>query len=347
MKILKVIDVSEWQKDIDWAKVKSQCDGAILRIGYGSDAASQDDKYWTINVAQCELHGIPWGAYLYSYAENVTMAESEIAHALRCLKGKKPQFPVYYDIETASSAYIADKIYPIWEQRIRQAGFIPGLYTYQYLFNAYHMEKINCTTLWCAAYGNNDPIPEDWEKPKIGKNYDSWQFTSTGSMDGIKGHVDISSFFKDLRKETDGKTKVILVKPIEEIENAVYRIFHPTSQSHLFTTSLNEVKVNVARGWKYEGSNFKCAELGRPSVPVYRLVSSLEHFYTTGRTERENLLKYAWKDEGIGWNAPTYGKPVFRSYSDRIGRHMFTADKHEHETLTANGWHDEGIAFYG
>lgn len=344
MKTLKILDVSEHQRVIDWNKVKNQCDGVIIRLGYGSDTTSQDDRYWIRNVTSCETLGIPYGCYLYSYAENLTMAQSEIDHALRLLQGHQPQFPVYYDIETPTAAYIADKIYPIWEHRIQQAGYIPGLYTYQSMFTNYHMEKIECTTLWMASYGNNDSVAEDWEKPKISKTYDGWQYSSTLLVNGISGHVDVSTFYKDFRKDTNGKTQVIVIKPIEEIDHAVYRIYHPGTMRHLFTSSINEVKKNVAFGWKYEGSNFKFADEG---VPVYRIVSSLEHFFTVSRTERENLLMYAWKSEGIGWKSPTSGKAVMRSYNPRIGKHMYTADLGEHENLLKSGWVDEGIAFYG
>ena len=345
MKTLKIIDVSEHQAVINWNAVKHQCDGAILRVGYGSDYPSQDDRYWVNNVTQCELLGIPYGVYLYSYAENIQMAESEIAHVLRCLKGHQPKFPVYYDIETPTSAFLADIIYPIWEKKISAAGYIPGLYTYQYMFNNYNMAKIDCTTLWIAAYGNNDAIAESWEKPKISKNYDGWQFTSTASIVGIGGHVDVSTFYTDFTKARKGQTEVLLIKPIEKIDHAVYRIYHLSSRRHLFTKSITEVKNCVANGWKYEGSNFKWAEA--PGVPVYRIVSSLEHFYTSSRTERENLLNYAWKDEGIAWTSPTSGMAVLRSYNDKIGKHMFTTSMHEHNNLIRNGWKDEGIAFYG
>lgn len=70
-----LIDVSEHQGVIDWEQVKDHIDGVILRCGYGMDIASQDDKQWARNVAECERLGIPYGVYIYSYATNTDRAK--------------------------------------------------------------------------------------------------------------------------------------------------------------------------------------------------------------------------------------------------------------------------------
>ena len=63
----RIVDVSEHNRNIDWAKVKaSGIVGAIIRCGYGQDQTGQDDKKWLRNVSECERLGIPYGVYLYS-----------------------------------------------------------------------------------------------------------------------------------------------------------------------------------------------------------------------------------------------------------------------------------------
>ena len=100
--MFKGIDVSAHQGRIDWEKVKnSGIQFAILRLGIGSDIASQDDAYFAANVQGCESVGLPWGAYLYSYALNLEDAKSEVQHALRLLNGKRPEYPVFFDMEDA------------------------------------------------------------------------------------------------------------------------------------------------------------------------------------------------------------------------------------------------------
>ena len=57
--MLKGIDVSNANGRVDWDKLKSKINFAILRCGYGSDKADQDDKQWLRNVAECNRLGIP------------------------------------------------------------------------------------------------------------------------------------------------------------------------------------------------------------------------------------------------------------------------------------------------
>ena len=98
--VKKGIDVSFWNGTIDWEKVKADgIDFAIIRCGYGMDYASQDDTQWERNVSECERLGIPYGVYLYSYANATTNASSEADHVLRLLQGHNPTYPVYYDLE--------------------------------------------------------------------------------------------------------------------------------------------------------------------------------------------------------------------------------------------------------
>ncbi|MDK7064292.1 GH25 family lysozyme, partial [Gardnerella vaginalis] len=63
-----VIDVSEYQKEINWAAAKAAgVEGAIIRISYGWENGY--DKYALRNIRECKRLGIPFGIYMYSYAE--------------------------------------------------------------------------------------------------------------------------------------------------------------------------------------------------------------------------------------------------------------------------------------
>ncbi len=94
---------------IDWAQVKAAgVDYAIIRCGYGDDLRYQDDTYWLRNVSECIKHGIPFGVYTYSYATDVTMANSEADHVLRCLSeaglsAGDVELPIYFDMEDRST----------------------------------------------------------------------------------------------------------------------------------------------------------------------------------------------------------------------------------------------------
>ena len=187
-----VIDVSEHQGRIDWEAAKPYIDGAIIRCGYGSDYESQDDKYWEYNASECERLGIPYGAYLYSYAENANMALSEAQHAVRLCKGHDLSYPLYYDVEETCTAENVRACAGTFCENVRAAGFEPGFYSYQSLYNGY-MSGYDDYTIWIAAYGPNDGYPHT--APDIGVSYDAWQYTSTGSIPGIDANVDISEFY--------------------------------------------------------------------------------------------------------------------------------------------------------
>ena len=76
------IDVSYAQGRIDWTKLKGKIDFAIIRCGFGGDYTNQDDSQWLNNVRGCKENGIPFGVYLYSYANTVEKAKSEVVQVL-------------------------------------------------------------------------------------------------------------------------------------------------------------------------------------------------------------------------------------------------------------------------
>lgn len=98
-----VIDVSEWQGDIDWAKAKADgVEGVIIRLGYGE--GNNADKKAQRNISECKRLGIPFGVYWYSYADTPSIAKEEGTDVVAKLKqfGVNPSdlaYPVYYDLE--------------------------------------------------------------------------------------------------------------------------------------------------------------------------------------------------------------------------------------------------------
>ena len=120
----KGIDISSYQGNIDWEKLKSsEVEFVIIRAGYGDNWTSQDDKKFIDNVSNCEKYDIPYGIYLYSYATKIEgpsdinidseSVNSEIAHVLRILDdlnslGYSPNIKtkVFYDIEDNSTIYL-------------------------------------------------------------------------------------------------------------------------------------------------------------------------------------------------------------------------------------------------
>jgi len=97
--VAKCIDVSTWQGSIDFNKVKSAgYDYVIIRAGYGKEKSQKDNMFET-NYKNAKSAGLKVGAYWFSYAMSPSTATAEADACLSCIKGKKFELPVYYDME--------------------------------------------------------------------------------------------------------------------------------------------------------------------------------------------------------------------------------------------------------
>lgn len=246
---LKGIDVSKHQGTIDWAKVKkTDVDFAIIRVGYGQDIMSQDDPYWLTNAQACEKQGIPYGAYLYSYAKDVKAAESEAVHVLRLVKGRKMNLPIYYDMEDAStigSDYTA--IARAFCSKIEAAGYKVAIYANKDWFtNKLTNTFFNTKDRWVAQYN-------DIECNYKGK-YNMWQSTSTGRVNGISGNVDVNftigtSVLAPVTKVSVSKTSAILNKGASlQLTGKVTAPLNATNKSLSWTTSNSKVATVTSAG---------------------------------------------------------------------------------------------------
>ena len=197
-----VIDVSEWQGDIDWAKAKADgVEGVIIRLGYGE--GNNADKKARRNISECKRLGIPFGIYWYSYADTPSIAKEEGADVVAKLKqfGVNPSdlaYPVYYDLEKwtweghqpPTDPNVYNDIVNNWYSALQSAGYKNlSVYSYtSYLQGPLKHADIYAKTTWVAQYGARmgfDSFPTDSR---------GWQYTSSGKVDGISGNVDMNAF---------------------------------------------------------------------------------------------------------------------------------------------------------
>lgn len=208
-----VIDVSTWQGKIDWEKVKPKIAGAILRCGYGSDIAKQDDARFKYNADECARLGIPFGVYLYSYADSVEKAKSEAEHVLRLIKPYKLAYPVYLDLEEYTKRKGAVERAIVFSDIIEAAGYWCGIYANLNWWNNYlNSSKLDRFTKWVAQYHT---------KCQYKKPYDMWQYSSKGKIDGIKGRVDVNECYRDFPAEILGKAQEVKPEPEQEVQPTV------------------------------------------------------------------------------------------------------------------------------
>ena len=195
---MKGIDVSQWNGNINWAKVaKSDVDYAIIRVGYGDNYTYQDDTYFKKNVQGCIDNKIPFGVYIYSYAVNTSMAKSEANHVLRLINGLKLDFPVYFDMEDNSQLNGTNRatrgaIAKTFCNAITAKGYKVGIYANLNWWNNYLTDKAFNNSKWykwVAQYNSQC----DYKG-----TYQMWQSTSSGVIDGVSsacGTFDFNFWF--------------------------------------------------------------------------------------------------------------------------------------------------------
>lgn len=198
----KGIDVSEHQGHIDWAKVaKDGVQFAVIRAGYGRELSQKDD-YFEQNYTAAKKAGIQVGAYWYSYADSVKRAEEEAKTCLKVLEGKKFDLPIFFDQEyeksiLALSSKTRTDIILKFLEIIQAAGRKCGLYSStNFITTKLQASRLRQYPLWIAEYGSKLHYPGTvW----------AWQYTSTGRVSGIKGHVDCNhGYFAQQQNTSDG-----------------------------------------------------------------------------------------------------------------------------------------------
>lgn len=216
--MLNGIDVSTYQKKVNWERVKPHIDFAILRCGFGSDYPHQDDNQFERNVTECKRLNIPFAVYLYSYATTEAMIESEVAHALRLIGDNKP-FCVFIDMEDGKTASLGKATLTAFAKKfcegVKAKGFNAGVYANQNWFRNYLDVKAlrGCGyTIWCAKYSTAEP--------KIDAEFDIWQYSSSGTVDGIEGRVDMNKMYNDIRNVEEKKAEISSFPSVLEWQKA-------------------------------------------------------------------------------------------------------------------------------
>ena len=192
------IDVSKYQGSINWPQVKADAKGyQFAFIKCVSTASSlYVDPYFVYNVQNAQAQGIPTGAYIYTYATTQSYVDQEINLAVQQLQSYKMGYPIAWDCEDNSLASALTPanlttlvLYAL--NKLKSLGFYPMLYTYTNFANSYlEMSRIHAAgfDVWIADYRGYCGYNGD---------YKIWQYTSSGSVNGISGNVDCNISYWD------------------------------------------------------------------------------------------------------------------------------------------------------
>ena len=180
------IDVSQWQGNIDFNKVKAAgVNFVIIRAGYGRNI-SQKDPYFEQNYSRAKAAGLNVGVYWYSYANSAVDAKTEAAACLQAIKGKTFEYPIYFDLEERSQfnkgAAFCSSLVTAFCDAIEKAGYFAGLYISRSPLTQYITADVQKRyALWVAEYG---------AKLNYNGSVGIWQNTSSWRVPGINGNVD-------------------------------------------------------------------------------------------------------------------------------------------------------------
>ena len=188
------IDVSSFQGDIDWNKVKeSGIDYAIIRCGFRNltnEEIHVDNKFH-YNISEANRLGIPVGVYFYSTAINEKEAFEEASFVLNLIKDYEVIYPVVYDFEMfnekrtkgVSDGRINNNAIKFLDY-IRAHGYHGMLYTnLRGIESHWYLDNFEGYRIWYAQY---------IDIPTYYGHYDMWQYTDSGRVDGIDVAVDLN-----------------------------------------------------------------------------------------------------------------------------------------------------------
>ncbi len=190
------IDVSKWQGDIDFSKLKSAgVEFVIIRIGSSTGINGENfiDSKFIQNIKNANSVGIPVGVYFYSYANSVDKAISDAKWIIENIKDYKVELPIAFDWENWGSFNTYELSFfgltnmaKRFMDTVKDAGYDAMLYSSKtYLENIWMSVDY---PVWLAHYTKNT---------NYAVAYSYWQICSNGRVDGINGDVDIDIRYID------------------------------------------------------------------------------------------------------------------------------------------------------
>ncbi len=290
------IDVSHYQKEIDWAKVKaSGIDFALIKCGgrsVGDDANLYQDSFFDENIQGALANGIQVGVYFFSQAVSVKEAYEEASYCVNLIDKYQITYPVAFDWESSdgyrvnAASLSRDELTQIVEvfcDTIEGCGYQPMVYfcrnDWYNIVNADVLTEKYKT--WLAVYYNEYYYKSDtWQYGKsiaeFDYKYDCWQYGVSDSVPGIDGYVDMNvAFFSYSNYE---------VKGLQEPElNIDYK----------------DIKIRHGDKWILSEGVYGVNSLGYP-VDVKCMVGDTEYTDTGSLATGKYNLTYSFKDPRRG-----------------------------------------------
>jgi len=216
--LVKGIDVSEYQGDIEWVEVSNSVDFAILRLCDFCNRTTDDDivldNKFLFNMNACELFDIPVGVYYFSRATTPKEAKKEALFVADKLKSYSLEYPVYMDCETDELNELMKNNPSKFEDIVNTSmgvleseGYFAGIYCNKSYFDniSYLSDRYSFWLTSNESYGESVSFDRFSTRcfPVLympNNNQSMYQYSSKGVVNGISGDVDINYSVKTLQK---------------------------------------------------------------------------------------------------------------------------------------------------
>ncbi len=208
--VMRGIDVSVYQGEIDWEQVKAAgFEFVIIRCGFRGyvTASVNEDANFRMNIEGALDAGLKVGVYFFSQAINTEEALEEATFVLGLIDGYQIDFPVIYDwevvIDKDGDPVRTAEIEPeqltanalVFCERVAMEGYTPMLYcNKKTAIWKYDLSMVDHIDMWLAEYS---------DLPTYYYDFAMWQYSSKGQVPGIEGNVDLNIAFKDFSKHEE------------------------------------------------------------------------------------------------------------------------------------------------
>lgn len=187
------MDISEWQYDVDFEKIKEAgCEFVIMRLGFSHDGKLTLDKKFKQNLENAKKVNMPIGVYIYFHDDTKEELLSTLNTAFEVLNGTSLQLPFFFDWEEFHdfqeheiSFKDLNQLYKVFKSEVEKAGYEAMLYGSKFYLNEV-WANTDEMEVWLAHY-------IDWSN--YDKPYRFWQLSATGRIDGIEGNTDLDIMF--------------------------------------------------------------------------------------------------------------------------------------------------------
>lgn len=271
------IDVSKYQGNINWAKVKAAgIKFAMVRVGYGSYTGDTGvvDPYFEKNIEGAISAGVDVGCYFYSYAQSAAAAGKEAQFVLKTIEKYKGKilYPIAYDIEDNSQAKLGKTVLTnmvnAFCTAIENAGYYAMFYcNANWARNYLDMTALARFDLWLAEWRDAPTY--------TGHTYNMWQKTSKGSVAGINGNVDLDIAYMDFsavikEKGLNGYT-VTSTAPKKTVDQLADEVL-----AGAWGNGTDRKNRLTAAGYDYDAVQAAVnAKLGTPATPAKKSIDEI------------------------------------------------------------------------